>query len=542
MKKHSFKLRILAAALSALTAAGAFSGCSQGSAASSSSDGSASEESSAQADTPVDITWYQVNRVSAVAKSMNDVRAFQEIAKATNINLTFEHPSSGSDTNEQINLLIASNALPDIIFWNWKSMPGGIAKYVQEETILPLNDLDTPNYDAALERYPECEQYAYLEDGTLPAFYQLDPDPRRTTYSGFVVRQDWLEQLGLEVPETVDDWHIMLTAFKTQDPNGNGEADEIPYIEDKGNNLKSFAAAWGVLAGVCYDPDTGKVVYGPAQPEYKEFLKTMNQWYSEGLIDPEFATTDKKQYAAKIQNQQAGSWSGSINRAVGDNIAAVRTTDESFSCVGINAPKKDENSVAYMPQSDSLMKLGEAAIITTSCQNPQAAARLLDYCYSEEGQTLLNWGIEGESYEIVDGEKQFTDNIMNPGEGLVPKSAILLYAMPANGNPKVMDFDAASKIQYTYQESYDSIDNWMKADTSLMIHPNTQYTAEESSQIASIINECTTYHDEMVLKFIIGTENIDEKFDSFVEEFQKMNVEEAVKLTQDAVDRMNAKS
>ena len=123
MKKHSFKLRILAAALSALTAAGAFSGCSQGSAASSSSDGSASEESSAQADTPVDITWYQVNRVSAVAKSMNDVRAFQEIAKATNINLTFEHPSSGSDTNEQINLLIASNALPDIIFWNWKSMP-----------------------------------------------------------------------------------------------------------------------------------------------------------------------------------------------------------------------------------------------------------------------------------------------------------------------------------------------------------------------------------------------------------------------------------
>ena len=268
----------------------------------------------------------------------------------------------------------------------------------------------------------------------------------------------------------------------------------------------------------------------------------MNQWYSEGLIDPEFATTDKKQYAAKIQNQQAGSWSGSINRAVGDNIAAVRTTDESFSCVGINAPKKDENSVAYMPQSDSLMKLGEAAIITTSCQNPQAAARLLDYCYSEEGQTLLNWGIEGESYEIVDGEKQFTDNIMNPGEGLVPKSAILLYAMPANGNPKVMDFDAASKIQYTYQESYDSIDNWMKADTSLMIHPNTLYTAEESSQIASIINECTTYHDEMVLKFIIGTENIDEKFDSFVEEFQKMNVEEAVKLTQDAVDRMNAKS
>ena len=192
MKKQLTK-RILIAGLSVAAVMGSLSGCSQegGSVSSStpsaspvesSQSASASAEtpsSAAQDEKPVDITWYQINRASSVAKSMDEIRAFQEIAKATNINLTFEHPAAGSNSNEQINLLIASNALPDIIFWNWKSMPGGISKYVEEDVAIPLNNLDTPYYDAVLDKYPECKKYAYLEDGVLPAFYQLDPDPDR---------------------------------------------------------------------------------------------------------------------------------------------------------------------------------------------------------------------------------------------------------------------------------------------------------------------------------------------------------------------------
>ena len=130
---------------------------------------------------------------------------------------------------------------------------------------------------------------------------------------------------------------------------------------------------------------------------------------------------------------------------------------------------------------------------------------------------------------------------MHPENSEAPTAAIMRYALPATGSSKVMDFAAASQIQYIYQECFDSIANWMKGDTSLMIHPNLQYTADESAQIANIINECTTYHDEMVLKFILGTENVEEKFDNFVEEFKKMNIDQAIKLTQDAVDRMNAR-
>ena len=535
-------IRITAFMLSAILSVGVLSGCGQETASpggsSTPSPGSGSPGATQKAD-PVKLTWYQVNRSNSVVKSMSEVLAFQELAKLANVEITFEHPAAGTDANEQINLLIASQSLPDIIFWNWKSMPGGISKYVEEGIILPINDLETPYYDAVLEQYPECAKFVPLQDGRIPAFYQLDPDPRRTTYSGFCIRQDWLEKLNLSAPTTMDEWHTVLTAFKNEDPNNNGEKDEIPFLDEKGNILKGFTAAYGVLAGLCFDPETGKVVYGPAQPSYREFLSTMSQWYAEGLIDSEFASNDRKMFTAKIQGEIGGAFYASINVGVGNNIAAVRPTNPDFSVVGIPAPKSS-GGVAYMPQNDNLMKLGEAGVITSKCKDPQAAAALLDLGYSEEGRTLLNWGVEGVTYTVENGQKKFVDSIMNPGEGLSPSNAILQFAYPANGNAKVMDFEAAAQIQYVYEESVESIDNWLDADPSLMLHPNMYYTPEESSQISNILNEVKTYHDEMALKFILGTEPLS-KFDEYVQIIRKMGIDEAIKLTQDAVDRLNSK-
>jgi len=488
-------------------------------------------------DEPVKLTWYQVNRSGSVVKSMDEVLCFQELAKMANVKITFEHPAASTNANEQLNLLIASQDLPDIIFWNWKSMPGGISKYVNDEIVIALNDLDTPYYDAALEQYPDCAKYVPLPDGTIPAFYQLDPDPRRTTYSGFCIRKDWLDKLGLEIPQTMDDWYNVLTAFKTRDPNENGEQDELPFLDEKGNNLRPFTAAFGILNELCFDPKTGKVIYGPIQPAYKDFLITMNKWFNEGLIDPEFATTDRKMFTSKIQGELGGAYYASINVGVGNNISAVRPTNPDFTVIGIPAPQSSDGK-AYMPKNDSLMKLGEGAVITTKCENPQAAARLIDLGYSEEGRTLLNWGVENVTYTVVDGKKKFMDHIMNPSDGLTPSTYITKFTYPATGNAKVMDFEAAAQIQYIYEESIISIENWMKNDTSLMLHPNMYYTPEESAQISTIISEVNTYRDEMTLKFILGTEPI-ENFDKFVSEIKRMGIDEAFKLTQDAVDRLN---
>ena len=104
----------------------------------------------------------------------------------------------------------------------------------------------------------------------------------------FFIRQDWLDKLGLKVPATVDEYYEVLKAFKTQDPNGNGQADEIPYFDRAGtiNDLYQLFAAHADY----YINDQGQYVNGRTEDAYKNAVKELAKWYREGLIDPEIFT------------------------------------------------------------------------------------------------------------------------------------------------------------------------------------------------------------------------------------------------------------
>lgn len=486
----------------------------------------------------ITISWYQQNNTNNIFKNMGEQICFQKFAEHSNIEIKWQHPSDGSSASEQLNLMIASNQLPDVIHWSWNGMPGGITKYIADKVALPLNDYMqyAPNYQAAMEAYPDVAKVIPLDDGTIPAFYQMDPDPRRTTYSGIIMRTDWLETLNLSVPKTMDEWHDVFKAFKEQDPNGNGQADEIPWTESKGSNLSSFMPAFKIQSGMYINQDTGKVDYGPYNAEaYRAFLTTMHAWYEEGLIDPEFATNDSKMLTAKMVGNTGGATNGLVNGGIGNYTKAARVDNPTYTILGVPGPQAD-NGISYMVPNDSLMKIGAGTIITTQCKNPERVAALIDYGYSEEGRTLLNYGIEGESYEVKDGKKVFVDAIMNPGDGLSRSQAIMPYAQPIYGFSKVMDYDAQAQIQYELEEQSKSIENWLTCDTSLMIHPNMVLTAEESAEYSNIYNEIKTYVDEMTLQFILGSESLD-GFDQYINNLQKMNVERMIEIYQIAYDR-----
>ena len=354
------------------------------------------------------------------------------------------------------------------------------------------------------------------------------------------MRTDWLDTLGLEVPTTMDEWHEVLTAFKTQDPNGNGQADELPYTESKDNMLATFMPAFGILRGMYINQDTGKVDYGPYNADaFKEFLTTMNAWYSEGLIDPEFATNDSKILTSNMVGNLGGSSVGYVGGSVGNYIKAARVDNPDYTIKGIPAPKSTDGT-AYMVENDSLMKVGGGAIITTQCEYPERVVAMIDYGYTEEGQTLLNYGVEGVSYEIVDGTKTFVDSILNPEDGKSRSQAVAPYASPIWGFAKVMDYDAQAQIQYEVSEQNESIENWLTNDTSLFVHPNMLLTADESSEYSMIYNEIKTYVDEMTLKFILGTESLD-NFDQYISTLQGMGVDRMIEIYQGAYDRFMAR-
>ncbi|MBQ3168651.1 MAG: extracellular solute-binding protein, partial [Clostridia bacterium] len=187
---------------------------------------------------PVTLTVFMETDVkwSATKNSVAEVGSYQTIMEKTGVNLEFNHPAAGQQA-DQFNLMIASNNLPDIIYYNWASVSGGPAKYIEDGTILALNDyLEdwAPNFLAYMEKYPDIRKQTVLDDGTyymLPMI-RLDEETGAGTWfktAGFMIRQDWLTALDLEMPTTISELHDVLVAFRDNDPNGNGEADELPF-------------------------------------------------------------------------------------------------------------------------------------------------------------------------------------------------------------------------------------------------------------------------------------------------------------------------
>lgn len=498
---------------------------------------------------PITIKWYQKNFVETELKSMGEMEAFKELEKRTGIKIEFVHPPN---TPDAINVMLASGDYPDVIFWDWASVPRGLTGLINDGVALKLNDyMDkyAVNYKKALDKYPDLKKFATLDDGTYPAFFQLDPDPLRTSYNGLIIRKDWLDKLGLKPPTTVDEWHTVLKAFKEKDPNGNGKPDEIPYSIAKapsgtalggvGSGMSEFTAAWGILDGFYKDPASGKLLYGPMQPQYKDFLGTMASWYKEGLIDSEFASTDAKGLTTKLQNEQVGTTYGSLGSIIGNTTTVARTKNPNYSLIGVKPPI-GPGGKSYNYASNTIQKVGYAGVITKSSKYPKEIVRLIDYMYSEEGQALLNWGIEGKSYAVKDGKKTFTDEIMKNPDGKSPQQALYRYATSVFGHTKVMEYEAWSQISMPYPEQKESIKLFAGADTSLNTPTSLSLTSEESSKLGSIMSDINTYKQETVLRILMGADPVS-KIDEFQKRLKSMGIDEAQKIYQAAYDRFNAR-
>jgi putative aldouronate transport system substrate-binding protein len=488
------------------------------------------------------ITWYYPPIVSKVIKTVGDIAGMQEIIKRTGMEVEFQTPSAG-DTSQQFNIMLASGSYPDVIFWPTDNYPGGLTKLYQDGVAIKLNDLidkHAPNYKKLLDSNPELKKQAMLDDGTIAHFPKVELDLHRMSYYGLEVRKDWLDKLGLNTPKTVDEWYTVLKAFKEKDPNGNGQADEIPIADEKrAQTIKNFAAAWGVRADAFYlNPKTGKMTYGPIEPAYKDYLTTMNKWFKEGLIDSEFASNDVKAQDAKIADDKAGAWMGYTSAyAKWDEL--LKPKNPKFKIVG--APDPIGQAGQPYGSSDGLVRMisGEGAMITKSAKDPVSIVKLIDYMYSPEGLALINWGIEGESYVVENGKKKFADKILKNPEGIAFTDYVKKYAYPANGFTKVMDVEAWTQMELTTPEARDANKIWYESNKALLL-PSLTLKPDESQKYAQIMSEVNTYLSENYIKFIMGAEPVS-NYDQFVSTLKKLGIDEAIKIQQAAYDRYTAR-
>jgi putative aldouronate transport system substrate-binding protein len=476
---------------------------------------------------------------SSFGPNNGDLPLYKEVEKKTGVKVKFIHPAKGQES-EQFNLMLASGDLPDIIQTNWFKFKGGPEKAIKDNLIIPLNDVidkNAPNLKKILSSDKELDKMVKTDDGkyyVFPIFRVLEKS-LPPVYTGPMVRKDWLDELGLSVPTTIDEWETMLRAFKEK------KGADSPFtvsVFSTGGTMKAgslFMGAYGVMDD--FFLQNGKVVYGPAESGFKDYLALMRKWYSAGLIDKDIFTVDGKTQDAKMLSGKAGSTIGNLGGGLGKYLDSMKGKDAKYDLVGTQYPtlkKGDKSEFGHwgMLYGDS----NGSSAITTQSKNKDLAAQYLDYAYSREGQLLYNFGIEGTSYTIVNGVPTYTELITKNPNGLTFAQAATGYS---NVNTSVVqdpDYFRQSGLPYKQQKT--AVENWMNTNQKAHMIPAVTATPEESSDLAKVMNDVETYKQEMVAKFILGQEPI-ENFDKYVAQIKKLGVDKAITIKEASIQRYN---
>lgn len=466
----------------------------------------------------------------------DDMEMLQNAQEKVGVIIDYSHPASGTET-EQFNLKMTNLNLEDIIEYNWGSYPGGPSQAIADGIIIDLAPYIeaglAPNLSKVIEENPHILQQITTDKGEIWAFPAISIDAAQVL-SGYIVRYDMLEKVGLDVPTTIADWEEMLTAFKEK------LGLEKPLTGQQGQYISTnayLAGAWDTYPG--YYLRNGKVTYGYMDDSFKDYLETIARWYKNGLLDADIFGNDTKTASSNILNDKSGAIYGYIGSTVGTLTTSAAETNPDLVLSGVPFPVlKEGDTASFMSRSWEVKADGQAAI-STKCENIEAAIAYLDFWYSEEGQLMKNFGVEGKSYTMVNGEPIYTDEILKNPDGLSISHALGKYTRATQSSVGLIHAGYYEGY-YELQAQKDTLKLWNdNLDINAVVAkklPSISATSEDAEELASLENALKTYVQEECTKFIMGLRSLDE-FDKFVDVMKNTyKVERVLEIYQKAYE------
>lgn len=484
--------------------------------------------------------WVPLHANAAqVLTTWNDNEVFKKMEKETGIHVEFIHPPVGQEA-DQYSLMVASQNLPDIVSYDYQS---GADAAFEEKIYRPLDDLMEycPNLQALIDSNDDIRKQMTTNGGHIWGWGQYNLPENQgdegqysvAPWAGPAVRVDWLEELNMDIPETISDWHEMLVAFR--DEMGADVPLILPKSGRSGNSI--FVSAFGVGSGF-YQVD-GKVQFGPIQDGFKEYLTLMNQWYNEGLLDPDFAATssDTNFYSEYLTTGRAGSTTETYQDIV--PLYNSLFTEGEGKIAAVPYPVLNEGDEIHLGSVSPIVERGNGRrdYLTTAVTDDklEAVCRWRDNWYTDESTMLFNYGVEGESYNMEDGKPVFTELMTNNPDGLDYAVASWKYKLFCG--PYI--YNAFAMPDSQIEASWASIGTWISNNDRAQELPPIEVTVEHADEYTRIMTEVNTYQDQMILGFIMGTEPL-ENFDEFVAELNELGIQTAIQYQQEALDLYNS--
>ena len=457
-----------------------------------------------------------------------------DIQKATEMtNIRLKNVASQNQTNqtEAYNLLVSSGQLPDIVSYMDTAV---LERLGMEGGLVPLEDLIekyAPNIKKFWEQNPRYKKDAIAADGhiyVIPNYYDYFNSMPST---GYFIRKDWLKKLNLKEPETTEELYNVLTAFRDKDPNGNGKKDEIPFFfrsESPKDTIRLLVDVFKART-FWYEDSAGKIKFGAVQPEFREAIKNIAQWYKEGLIDKEIFTRGLVSRDYMLSNNIGGytnDWFGSTasyNEKLGKNIP-------NFDLAFIAPPKYKNNNQTYQARTTEYGAWG----ISSKSKKVIEAIKYFDFWYSEEGRRLWNYGIEGSEWVLKDGKPLFTDKVLNNKE---KKTALQVLKETGAQFRLGVAQDAEYERQWYPKEAVEAIDTYIKNNYVHELLPSLKYTKEEAEDFSKINTQLNAYVEEMSQKWIMGVSDVDKDWEEYIKRIEQIGLKKAEQIQQKAYDR-----
>lgn len=464
---------------------------------------------------------------------------WQMVAEATGIQPEWT-VSKGDEWTQKKNLMYASGEYPDIILSG--TTIDDEEKYgVQQGILIPVGEYLTeeymPNLSGLLDTRPEFKKQITATDGNIYSFpkcWEIGYD----SSGHFFINQKWLDTLNLEVPETIDELYTVLQAFATQDPNGNGENDEIPFelmFKDGTTGLCNLNGLFGQLDTTDHlILENDKVIFSAAQDTYRTTMEWVNQAYTEGLIDPEAFSHDLNTYYAKIKGGNVGCF---IGWRLTDMAHSYEGMENDYICID---PPAAEGVTPVWNNTPSGATIGGAAITVTN-EHVVESVRWIDYQMTPDMGFQARNGVLG-TYQELDENGKFV--AMNKPDGTPYTNEELMAQAPGPGGLFFLTSDAIQEkynLTSYHLEKYPYCDQYrpylVEQPASLISWGRlSQQDQDTKARLATDINK---FVDESTMQFI-SKGVTDSSWQTYLDTLQSMKLDEYIALNQKAYDTYNA--
>lgn len=494
---------------------------------------------------PVTLTMFytQPPPLAAIMDSPNDMSLlYQKFEEITNVHIDFQMVNM-MDAATTFTLMIASGDYCDITNDALNYYDTADQAYEDGIAVDLMEYPDSvPNFMALMEKYPQIRTDLETLEGHILNMPRIDMPIGQAAENGLLIRKDWLDELGLDIPNSYDEMHDVLAAFKSSynvtDPY------IMPYQVLSPWGLMS--AGYGIPAvadanNFYVDLKTDKVALSTISDAYYDYLCMFRDWYKEGLINPNFVSQASNiPDESIISTEQTGIWFS--------DLSYIKTYQELLASINPNSelalmgdPGIDDQRSGYMEKQFTVAGKGGFSV-SEQCDDVALALSWCDMWYNPDLTQFINYGYEGETFEYDENGKPVLGGIIVNNDLGLPSLKM------ANG---VYLCTSGGFIYDLHKYDLEFTDLQLEAYTKWIItadDPSTvvtedfpggaKLTADEADTVTTAMGDINTHVGEMALKFVTGAvELTPESYAAYVTDIEGMRLQEALDAMQSAYDR-----